>query len=232
MFMRTVFVWLAMPLLLSGSAPRYGVVHSSADPRAHAGVRPTKLLASAAAQAAAPPAAPSPRRKPGSKRSAPRTSPWPQAQPTGGHTTIAPFPVPGDTSRAAAERMKTMNLPKEGITTIAPLPPPSAAPGMLVDPRLPGYVPPDRVDVLPEATLRVPPSYPDAAREAGIQGQVFVQAHVRRDGTVDSVRVIRSVPGLDSAAMECVKQWRFKPASYQGEPIPVWVGVPIRFTLH
>jgi protein TonB len=86
--------------------------------------------------------------------------------------------------------------------------------------------------VLPERSLTVPPTYPEAARDAGIQGTVKVRAHVRADGTVDAIAVVHSIPGLDEAAMQCVKQWRFKPASFQGKPVAVWVGVPVRFTLH
>lgn len=149
------------------------------------------------------------------------------AAPTGGYM-IAPFPVPGDTSRASAERLKTMNVPRQGVTTIAPLPPPVGLPmpGMTIP------AAPLQIDGFPEVLLRVPPHYPDAARDAGIQGTVSVGAHVREDGTVDTVVVIRSVAGLDSVAMECVKQWRFRPASMLGRPVPAWVGIPVRFTLH
>lgn len=53
--------------------------------------------------------------------------PFPSAMALPGRTTIAPFPVPGDTSKGAAARMKMLNVPKSGMTTIAPMPPPAGA---------------------------------------------------------------------------------------------------------
>jgi len=68
------------------------------------------------------------------------------------------------------------------------------------------------VEELPEAIMRVPPKYPEAARAARAHGTVMVQALVRKDGSVGDVRVAKSIAGLDEAAMECVRQWKFKPA--------------------
>jgi protein TonB len=86
---------------------------------------------------------------------------------------------------------------------------------------------------LPEAITKVPPHYPEAARAAKAQGMVMVQALVKTDGSVGDVRVVKSVPGLDEAAMACVRQWKFKPAlGGDGKPVAVWVGVPVSFTLH
>lgn len=91
---------------------------------------------------------------------------------------------------------------------------------------------PTYVDVLPEAITKVPPSYPDSARSAGISGTVTVQAYVRTDGSVGPTRILVSVPGLDAAAAAAVRQWRFKPAMAKGEPVDWWVDVPVKFTLH
>ncbi len=88
------------------------------------------------------------------------------------------------------------------------------------------------VEELPEAVTKVEPRYPDIAREAGVEGTVMIQVLVNRDGGVADTRVVKSVPTLDQAAIECVRQWRFKPASSGGKPVAVWVAVPIKFTLH
>lgn len=88
------------------------------------------------------------------------------------------------------------------------------------------------VEELPDAAKRVPPTYPEAARKAGVHGLVVVQALVGRDGRVQDARVVWSVPGLDAAALEAVRQWEFKPARAKGEPVAVWVAVPIKFSLH
>jgi protein TonB len=88
------------------------------------------------------------------------------------------------------------------------------------------------VDELPVAITRVPPSYPDAARAAGTQGTVQLQALVKTDGTVGDVRVTVSIPGLDEAAKTCVRQWTFKPGQSGGKPVEAWVGIPVRFAIH
>jgi TonB family protein len=85
------------------------------------------------------------------------------------------------------------------------------------------------VEELPEALAKVPPAYPDEARAAGISGAVVVQALVRTDGTVGDTRVVKSIPGLDDAAVAAVRQWRFKPALAKSKPVAVWVAVPLRF---
>ena len=87
------------------------------------------------------------------------------------------------------------------------------------------------VEELPEATLRVSPVYPEDARSAGVDGTVMVQALVLRDGTVGETRIVKSIPPLDAAASAAVRQWRFKPARTKGEPVAVWVGIPIKFSL-
>jgi protein TonB len=88
------------------------------------------------------------------------------------------------------------------------------------------------VEELPEAITKVPPAYPDLAREAGVDGTVQVQALVGKDGRVKDTRVVKSIPMLDAAAIAAVKQWVFKPALSNNKPVAVWVAVPVRFTLH
>src|SRR5262245_7641528 len=161
-----------------------------------------------------------------------------------GRTTIAPFPVPGDTGRDAAERRKLLNVPKPGITTLVPatqttgtasIVPAAPTPGITPAadtsalPKFGDYV---YVEELPEAITRVPPSYPAAARDAGVQGTVMVQALVAQDGSVADTRIVKSIPGLDDAAAAAVRQWRFKPAMTRGQPIAVWIGIPVKFALH
>ena len=88
------------------------------------------------------------------------------------------------------------------------------------------------VEELPEAVVKVNPTYPDSAREAGVDGLVMVQARVCACGEVDSTRIVKSIPMLDAAATAAVRQWLFKPGTSNGEPVAVWVGVPVRFSLH
>jgi len=88
------------------------------------------------------------------------------------------------------------------------------------------------VEELPEPITRVNPVYPDLAREAGVDGTVNVQALVGKDGRVKDVRVVKSIPMLDDAAKSAVRQWVFKPALSNNKPVAVWVGVPVKFSLH
>ena len=89
------------------------------------------------------------------------------------------------------------------------------------------------VEELPEAVTRVvAPVYPDIAREAGVDGTVLVQALVGKDGKVKDVRVQKSIPMLDAAAVAAVKAWVFKPALSNNKPVAVWVAVPVKFSLH
>ena len=96
-------------------------------------------------------------------------------------------------------------------------------------PRFGDYV---YVEELPEAITRVNPIYPAEARAKGIDGVVMVQALVGTDGHVKDTRVVKSIPMLDEAATACVRLWEFKPALSHGAPVAVWVGVPVKFSLH
>ncbi len=87
-------------------------------------------------------------------------------------------------------------------------------------------------DELPEVITKVPPTYPDIAREANVDGTVMVQALVGKDGKVHDTRVVKSIPMLDASAIAAVKQWVFKPALSNNKPVAVWVAVPVKFTLH
>src|SRR5688572_23921361 len=86
------------------------------------------------------------------------------------------------------------------------------------------------VEELPEAMTKVAPEYPDWARKAGTAGTVVVQALVGKDGLVKGTKVVHSIPALDDYAVRAVKQWRFKPARAKGEPVEVWVAIPVRFS--
>lgn len=108
----------------------------------------------------------------------------------------------------------------------------AAAPGMATaDAELPRFGEFVRVESLPRPLHREAPRYPDDARRAGVSGTVLIQALVDRDGRVRDIRVTHSIPVLDAAAKTAVSRWRFKPAMSQGEPVAVWVAVPVKFSL-
>jgi len=87
------------------------------------------------------------------------------------------------------------------------------------------------VEELPEAIEKVMPIYPETGRQTRIEGTVMVQARVLKDGTVGETKIVKSIPELDAAAAEAVRHWRFKPATAKGQPVEVWVAVPIKFSI-
>jgi len=82
---------------------------------------------------------------------------------------------------------------------------------------------------------KVEPEYPQFARNAGIEGTVTLRAEVFEDGNVGAVEIVKSLQsgpgGLDEAAMQAAKQWKFIPAKNQGKPVAVWVCFDIDFQL-
>ena len=77
----------------------------------------------------------------------------------------------------------------------------------------------------------VPPQYPPEAGRARIEGTVVLLAVIGKDGTVVDVRVKSGLPLLAQAAIDAVKQWRYKPYLVNGEPMEVDSQITIDFTL-
>ncbi len=78
---------------------------------------------------------------------------------------------------------------------------------------------------------KVQPAYPPLARQARIQGQVLLQAEISKDGTIQNLRLISGHPMLAPAAIEAVKQWRYKPYYLNGEPVEVETQITVIFSL-
>ena len=78
---------------------------------------------------------------------------------------------------------------------------------------------------------RVNPTYPPLARQARIQGVVILQAQISKDGSIENLQLISGHPMLAPAAIEAVKQWKYKPYLLNGEPVEVDTQVQVNFTL-
>jgi periplasmic protein TonB len=78
---------------------------------------------------------------------------------------------------------------------------------------------------------KVQPNYPPLARQARIQGQVVLQAEISKEGQIQNLQLISGHPMLAPAAIEAVKQWRYKPYLLNGEPVAVETQVVVNFTL-
>ena len=78
---------------------------------------------------------------------------------------------------------------------------------------------------------KVTPTYPALAKQARIQGHVLLQAEISKDGTIQNLQLISGHPMLAPAAIEAVKQWRYKPYLLNGEPVSVETQVDVVFSL-
>ena len=75
----------------------------------------------------------------------------------------------------------------------------------------------------------VKPVYPAIAQSARVAGAVVIEATIGPDGKVIDAKVLRSVPLLDQAALDAVRQWEYTPTLLNGVPVPVRVTVTINF---
>jgi periplasmic protein TonB len=78
---------------------------------------------------------------------------------------------------------------------------------------------------------KVQPNYPPLARQARIQGQVLLAAEISKDGSIENLHLISGHPMLAPAAIEAVKQWKYKPYILNGEPVEVETQITVNFTL-
>jgi protein TonB len=113
-----------------------------------------------------------------------------------------------------------------GIISAPPPPPPPP----------PAEKPPERVRVggaVQQANLIAQPKpvYPPLARQARIQGTVKLEAVISKDGTIENLTVVSGHPLLIQAALDAVKQWRYKPTMLNGVPVEVVTTVDVNFTL-
>jgi TonB family protein len=138
-------------------------------------------------------------------------------------TRVAQAPSP-DAPRAAATGAGVVGSPTPGLVPAAsaPVPAKPAAPPRL---RVGGQVRP------PAMVVRVPPQYPAEAQQARVTGVVIIQVVIGTDGSVMETTVLRSIPLLDQAAVDAVRQWRYEPVLLNGQPVELIMTVTVNFTL-
>ena len=110
-----------------------------------------------------------------------------------------------------------------------PPPPPPLPPTTMIDGQAPVRV--GGNIHTPTKIHDVRPIYPQEALDARVSGMVIVEATIDPEGNVRSAKVLRSIPLLDDAALDAVKQWRFTPTLLNGVPVPVIMTVTVNFTL-
>jgi TonB family protein len=115
--------------------------------------------------------------------------------------------------RAEAESRKRVNTaaPRPAAKVTAPL-------------RIGGQIKP------PTRVKDVKPIYPAIAQSANVTGAVTIEATIGVDGKVADAKVVRSIPLLDQAALDAVRQWEYMPTLLNGVPVPVVTMVTVNFT--
>ena len=83
----------------------------------------------------------------------------------------------------------------------------------------------------PTKIVNVNAVYPADAREARVQGVVILEILIGPEGKVEQTKVLRSIPQLDQAAVDAVRQWEFTPTLLNGEPKKVIMTVTVNFLL-
>ncbi len=163
----------------------------------------------------------------------PRTTPQRTFEPSHAPTVAPPAIVPElhfAPAQGAAEGSVDLGAPLAGapfgevgsVREVTPPPPP---------PRPAGPVRSGELVRSPQKTLDVRPVYPDLARAARVQGTVVLEAVLDRAGRVSQVRVVKSVPLLEQAAIAAVRQWQYTPSTLHGVPVEVLMTITVTFTL-
>ena len=78
---------------------------------------------------------------------------------------------------------------------------------------------------------KVPPDYPEIARQARIQGQVVLRAVIDKNGDIKDLTLVSGHAMLAPAAVEAVKQWKYRPYIFQGQPVEVETEIVVNFSL-
>jgi protein TonB len=146
------------------------------------------------------------------------------------------LPLPGGGDRNGAF-VSMIGIPVGAPRQPAPPPPPPSPPATQKS-TTPEPVPtgPVRVSSMSPSSLlhSVKPEYPRLAVITGTQGAVLIEAVITHEGTIDPAR-LRVISGhilLVEAAVEAVKQWRYRPTLLNGEPVEVLTTITLNFTLN
>jgi protein TonB len=150
--------------------------------------------------------------------------------------TVAPLKIPDEDPLPAT-------VPFNDVVTPGAIPGVTGTPGgigLTVPPPAVVQAPPPprsgpvraaELPVAPRKIVDARPVYPEIARQVRKEGTVVIEAVLDTNGNVTQPRVIQSVPLLDQAAIDAVRQWRYTPTTLGGHPVSVLMTITIRFTL-
>jgi TonB family protein len=134
----------------------------------------------------------------------------------------------------AVELRRSLSAGRMAVSPPPPPPPPPAsgdnAAGFgLIDGQVPLRI---GGNIRPPVKIRdVRPEYPEAARASRVTGMVILEAVVDAAGRIADAKVLRSIPLLDAAALDAVRQWEFQPTMLDGRAVPVIMTVTVNFAL-
>jgi protein TonB len=198
-------------------------------------VVPTMMAFVASPVAPPPPPPPPPPKAPARAAEAkplPTAASNPNAAPIDAPSAITPEPLfPGEDAFGVEGGVEggvaggTLGGIVGGLVDAPPPPPPPPPPAPQQPVRIGGQI------SAPELLRRVEPVYPDIAVIAKVTGTVILEAVVATDGSVQTVKVLRPVKFLDQAAIDAVKQWRYKPLVLNGIPTPFVLTVTLTFSI-
>jgi len=119
--------------------------------------------------------------------------------------------------------------PTQEITPAAGSPAPQTAQEVTTEASATVRLSPEAAQVL--SARPVEPSYPLLAKQMKVQGAVVLEALIGKAGAIENLRVLSGPAILSSAAMEAVKQWRFKPYFQNGRPVETQARITVNFTI-
>ena len=150
----------------------------------------------------------------------PLTTPEMQAAPAG-----PAIPVEAESEdEIDDETIDNTELAFEEMVSNEPPPPPPNADDDII-------VPFAAVSDRPVLIKRLAPIYPELAKKAGLEGMVTVSVLIGTDGRVERVKILKSIPMLDEAAVAAAKHYVFTPAKQRDRVVKVWMAIPIVFKL-
>lgn len=105
--------------------------------------------------------------------------------------------------------------------------------GTIPKPRPPSLAP-VRISRMMEGNLihRIDPQYPAIAKQAGVQGMVVIKAIISREGTIEHEELVSGPALLTQAALQAVRQWKYRPYFLNSEPVEVETQITVNFVLN
>ena len=200
------------------------------------GVQPAGISSPSTSIVSRSDARPSPSPSPGNQTAAPPKTDSPASaaalsgMPASAKTAI-PAPPPYPRAQRAGQPPPSTTIPEIPRETLPPAADnnPAALPSVEVAPPQPVPISANNAESM--LLRRVEPTYPELAKRARVQGVVLLQVTVDETGMVTEVSVLQGNPLLNQAAVDAVRQWRYRPFQQHGQPVACMTTVTVIFNL-